>query len=75
MFMKIWVQHDQGGGDRTCLQILRLDPPRSPGPLGHRRTRRRSNLRANDERYKLLGQTRSNKSDNQTRFDHKLLFN
>ena len=51
MFMKIWVQHDQGGGDRTCLQTLRLDPTHSPGPPGHHRTRRRSNLRANVERY------------------------
>ena len=38
-------------GDRTCLQTPRLDPPRSPGPLGRRRTRRRLNLRANVERY------------------------
>ena len=51
MFAKIWVQHDQGGGDRTCLQILRLDLPRGPGPLDRRRIRRRSNLRANVERY------------------------
>jgi len=43
-----WVQHDQGGGDRTCLQTLRLDLPRSSDPRGRRRTRRRrSNLRAN----------------------------
>ena len=51
MFIKNWVQHDQGGGDRTCRQILELDLPRSPGLLGRRRTRRRSNLRANVERY------------------------
>ena len=51
MFMKIWVQHDQGGGDRTCLQTLRLILPRSPAPRGRRQTRRRSNLRANVERY------------------------
>ena len=51
MFMKNWVQHDQGGGDRTCLQILRLDLPRNPGLLDRRRTQRRSNLRTNVERY------------------------
>ena len=51
MFAKIWVQQDQGGGDRTCLQTLRLDLPRSPGPRGRRRTRRHSNLHANVERY------------------------
>ena len=52
-----WIQYDQGGGDGTCLQTLRQVLPRSPGPRGHRRTRRRSNLRANIEM--LL--TRSNK--------------
>ena len=57
MFMKTWVQHDQGGGDRTCLQTLQLDPPRSPGPRGRRQIRRCSNLRAYVET--LL--TRSNK--------------
>ena len=45
MFAKIWVQHDQGGGDRTCFQTLRLVLPHSPGPWGRRRTQRRSNLR------------------------------
>ena len=49
MVMKIWVQHDQGGGDRTCLQILRLDLLRNPGPLDRRRTWHRSNLCANVE--------------------------
>ena len=43
---KIWVQHDQGGGNRTCLQTLRLDLSCRPDPRGRRRTRRRrSNLR------------------------------
>ena len=42
-----WFQHDQGGGDRTCLQTLRLDLPRSLGPRGRRRMRRRSNLSTN----------------------------
>ena len=45
MFMKKnWVQHDQGEGDRTCLQILRLALLRNPDPLDRRRTRRHSNL-------------------------------
>ena len=45
MFMKIWVQHDQGGGDRTYLQTLRQALLCNPSPRGRRRTRRRSNLR------------------------------
>ena len=42
-----WFEHDQGGGDRTCLQTLQPDLPRSPDPRGRRQTRRRSYLRAN----------------------------
>ena len=45
MFMKNWVQHDQGGGDRTCLQARRRVIPCNPGPRGRRRTYRRLNLR------------------------------
>ena len=41
MFLKNWVQHDQGGGDRTCLQACRRVLPRSPGFRGRRRTRHR----------------------------------
>ena len=41
IFAKIWVQHDQGGGDRTCLQACRRVLPRSPGFRGRRRTRHR----------------------------------
>jgi len=57
IFAKIWVQHDQGGGDRTCLPARCQVLPCSPGPRGRRQIRRRSNLRANVET--LL--TRSNK--------------
>ena len=49
MFMKNWVQHDQGGGDRTCLRARCRVLPCSPVPRGRRQTRRRSNLRANVE--------------------------
>ena len=49
MFMKNWVQHDQGGGDRTCLQARRRVLPRSLGLRGCRRTHRRLILRTNVE--------------------------
>ena len=44
MFAKIWVQHDQGGGDRTCLQAHRWVLPHNSDLRGRRRTRRRLNL-------------------------------
>ena len=43
LFLKNWVQHDQGAGNRTCLQAHQLVLPRSPDPRG-RRTRRRLKL-------------------------------
>ena len=57
MIMKNWVQHDQGGGDRTCLRAHCRVLSCSPGPRGRRQIRRRSNLHAYVET--LL--TRSNK--------------
>ena len=57
MFMKVWVQHDQGGGDRTCLRARCRVLPCSPGPQGRRQIHRRSNLRA----YVEMLLTRSNK--------------
>ena len=62
--MKSWVQHDQGGGDRTCLQARRWVLPRSPGLRGRRRTRRRLILRTNVE-YVTNG-TRDYKQNKQT---------
>ena len=47
IFVKLWVQHDQGGDDRTCLQACQRVLPRSPGPRGRRRTCRRLILRTN----------------------------
>ena len=43
LFLKDWDQHDQGGGDRTCLQARRGVLLRNPDPQGCR-TRRRLNL-------------------------------
>ena len=57
MFAKIWVQQDQGGGDRTCLQARRWVLPPSPDLRGRRRTRHRLNL-AYERRVRYQRQTR-----------------
>ena len=74
MFMKIWVRHDQGGAIGLAFKFFDLvfnvvSVFWVVAELGVVRTyARTSNV------TKLLGQTRSNKTNNQTTYENKLLF-